>query len=123
METNKKPKFTPGPWQTDTLGIGETDDGCRYRHIETQESIVPYEDRSGFFRMHIALVDAPKNCDESLANAQLIAAAPEMYEALDQIKSMARSSDSMQSPDDLRILMADIEDLVVAALKKARGEK
>ena len=64
-------KYTPGPWvaSTDAIGVvfipGDNPDG---RHPET-----------------VAVVQMPRGSEETAANAQLIAAAPEMLAALQKI--------------------------------------
>jgi len=75
-------KPTPGPWEIDT----ETRPAeiCTVHHVPTQ----PTEDGLGqgwvYIRGAIGYWDADEN--EQMANARLIAAAPELLETLEEIK-------------------------------------
>lgn len=95
-EEVKKPAFTPGPWVWDRLGDVETVDG---KDIATTEAMT----------------------QESLANAALIAAAPDLYEALtgvvDLYVELVNSGDAgFWDPEDVSAIVA-----ARAALRKANG--
>jgi hypothetical protein len=91
-------QHTPGPWtvepydNTDLCGI--------YRVWEVQRRLVG-EDEQAIQR-------------EELANARLIAAAPELLAALERIESAVRSG-------DMRSLVVSLQGIVRAAIAKARG--
>ena len=82
-------EFTPGPWEVFNEGLGsykvsKCDAWLGSSTVRTKE--------------------------ENLANANLIAAAPELYEALERIKSTGV------------FVGAIAQEMMDAALKKARGE-
>lgn len=88
-------EFTPGPW----TALGTDFDGFDiYRRAPNEP---------GGLGEHIAEIDHEDATD--IANARLIAAAPDLYEALEQIAAKAGRMD-------------DIGPIAEAALKKARGE-
>lgn len=84
-----KPKFTKGPW------VARTHDG------ELKHAVI-YLNGGGF---------DISNCPDCVANAHLIAAAPDMYDALASIEN-----DGNQVP-------AWLWDKIQDTLAKARGEK
>ena len=95
------PQFTPGPWKLtsisqDTGAIGI----CKDR-------IMIAEVHNGYSFMDVVQQKHPK---EQFANAYLIETAPELYEALLQVRHGA------EYPDELG-------DIIYAALAKARGEQ
>ena len=85
-------KFTPGPWFANRRYIGVP------RH---KSFIGEARDGNGNW----------SDTERSIANAHLIAAAPELYEALTRCKF-----------DSLNMTFADLE-FCKAAMAKARGEK
>ena len=93
-------KFTPGPWEADFIDRDYPSGDFDYWEVYC----VP-EDR--------ALCDVHGALDRDAANAALIAAAPDMYEALEYIHSEL-------------VVKTDGENyayhMIEAALKKARGE-
>ncbi len=116
-------KFTPGPWEVPHF-VTATDDGdCKCT------SVVEGGYAGGICHIHIdngmsiseGGNDAPP-LEEAKANATLIAAAPDMYEALKKVLGayMGARDDAMHGDanfdDDSTYQMA------VTALKKARGE-
>lgn len=96
-----EPKFTPGPWYV----TGE--DFYRVRRTSTDEVLATIED-GGQVDPEFALSD-----DEQFANAHLIAAAPDLYEALQQSADLITK---MLGADTITGRMA------AEALAKARGE-
>lgn len=93
-----KPKFTQGPWYVYNNGF--------YLEITNE---------SGQEAPTISISDIH---DKNMSNANLIAAAPDMYEALEDIINQAKKT-KMPIPADL----ADsIHILGERALRKARGE-
>lgn len=96
-------RFTKGEWI-----IGDENNQCCEVQIgETVCSISRYEKMSG-----VMVIDR----DEMLANAHLIAAAPEMYHALDRI------SRRMQAGTLDEWSWQALVDLAERTLKEARGE-
>ena len=94
-------KWTPGPWET-SQSLGDA-----YIWAETEEN--------GVFE-HVAVV---LRCDEpgmQDANAHLIAAAPDLYEALEEIADYVGDEVSF-------ILGPPVVSAARAALAKARGEQ
>lgn len=95
------PKFTPGPWKVyrtksgDVLGIGDAKAG----------GVTDYQ--GGFWR----------SGKEKLANINLVAAAPELYEALASILSAINFVNAIPGPKG-KALRAKAG----IALAKARGE-
>lgn len=89
----KQPKHTPGPWIVETY-------------------------HNGLFKI-IKELDKTKSLSGQVwtrieADAQLIAAAPEMLEALEYIKQLLSDGENA---------MQTIENVIDDAIKKARGEK
>jgi len=93
-------KFTPGPWNTDSNSEGE---------IYSRRGIV------------VAFVTNREGDNVGLANAHLIAAAPELYEQLkiarECIAYCRRVHPDLQSGEGI-----PVELFIDAALRKARGE-
>ena len=95
---NDKAQFTPGPWECDKEGVVHKE-GDRCDLIKT---ISPWREDSW--------IEEP----EALANMQLIAAAPDMYEALEELISI-KQTDKGRRWDTARIR-------AIHLLAKARGE-
>ena len=104
----KKPKFTPGPWQAGKNPFTTTIlDGHEGKAIYPKES-----------NYHIAWANAENSngdldIETALANARLIAVAPEMYAELERI------ADILEDPEDCGEISLD---RINAILRKARGE-
>lgn len=93
-------KFTPGPWVADMRGN------------QSPASIDSIE------RFGIAAVGEPGQLsEEDRANARLITAAPELFEACSEALDFIKQIDEFRL-DKLRVLKA-----LTAALSKARGEQ
>lgn len=106
-------KHTQGKW---TVGIYETTPNMLERMKHKQVAVCSDADPSNPKGLLIALCgdidpEEPSNTQESLADAHLIAAAPEMFSALEAWEN-ALKSEGMMVPYFLR-----------DALKKARGEQ
>lgn len=102
-EVEEKKKFTPGPWGVD-------------KNIPNW--IVADN-------IHVADVAQAFDGDFSPFNANLIAAAPELYAALEALLSMCDKhldSDQMIDPRDVELDYATAALKAAAAIKKARGE-
>ncbi len=91
-----EPKWTPGPWTTD-LGPNESAEICMAPDGELIADCYLMTTGNG----------------SGHANARLIAAAPELYEALQAFVNWRYAED----PDD-----GSVTDAAYAALAKARGE-
>ena len=95
-----KPKYTPGPWTVDIQGASSYVRECQTSPFEKGQMIA-------------------KTWGET--NARLIAAAPEMLEALCSIYYMANLQlvlESKYSKPTVAIIMSQLE----SAIAKARGE-
>lgn len=85
----RKENWTPGPWRV----------GPYYRHeVVSDEGVI---------------CCAPIETKQTRINAQLIAAAPDLYEALEEIASMIKGT---------LPITAKIRKIAEAAMAKARGE-
>lgn len=94
-------KFTPRPWWMFENG------GHKYPGIDADGcSVVVYGTDSEYFGVH------GRTDDEAKANSHLIAAAPDLYAALEDCVSQIRA---LCSP-------GDVPESSIKALKKARGE-
>ena len=86
-------KFTKGPWDIEI--------GCSQAFVTTENKFI-----------HESIVDiATGNRDERVANAHLIAAAPEMYEMLEHI-NLTLGDEYSDELDKIEVILA-----------KARGEQ
>jgi len=86
------PKWTPGPWRMDLSGVES-------KHQRVCDVLA-------------------SSLAERNANARLIAAAPELYAALESLLT----HDSAAGPCDVPGLKCDCYERARAALKRARGE-
>ena len=96
-------KFTPGPWLVDEV-LDHRGNPCAY-------SVWPSHERQ-CQRNRIASTPDGVTA-EAKANAHLIAAAPEMYEAAET---------ALECLENNGFARAYVEDLLRNALRKARGE-
>ena len=104
-------KHTPGPWQTDQA-----------------EHDAPYQD----IRIHagkgsiccVWIDDAPLHDynAEQRANARLIAAAPELLEALKELDSWLVCA-CIATPEDMAQSFPHMQQVVSAAIARAEGEQ
>lgn len=107
----RKEKFTPGPWVVGSEGNGSCDYiycddvmGSAIATVRMEYTIIPYE--------------------QKVANAKLIAAAPDMYAALEELldsESVSIFSSAMES-DSWKLDLKEWEVRARSALAKARGE-
>lgn len=98
------PKHTPGPWTAQKERFGKN--GI-FQEINIRGPVVLEESGHTFNPNFVATIN-------NEANANLIAAAPEMLEALERAEVMLLSSKDAQSDFILT--------LIQPAIKKARGE-
>ena len=115
---SEKPKFTPGPWRVATTGDKA--------YHATDMSVVKDVERDNDHQYDIVGICSTGgewHCDyfEKVANAHLIAAAPEMFTALMEVLNWynaftPHATGRMFVPDDM------IEN-VLKAIQKARGEQ
>lgn len=115
-----KPLFTPGPWEVETEYMAEP--GYE-QFIKCQRIVTPVEEgeNGDLVRYTVANINW---CNPVEANAHLIAAAPDMYEALvDSIEAMEYALKYVEGlalgvEQDLRWVITSARQ----ALAKARGE-
>ena len=105
-----KPKFTPGPWKAGK-------NACMTTVLDGHEGKTIYPKGSSY---HIAWANAENSngdldIETALANAALIAAAPEMYKLLAQILKYEPKGVSLNFFDRMNPKIANV-------LRKARGE-
>lgn len=104
--TNKtKAKHTPGPWEA------YYQSWCHTQQVK----------RMGNYAAHVDITS--KNHEEDLANATLIAAAPDLLDACLNIAATAQVNACNKSAGQHRTAIFDAKDLeaVIAAIRKARG--
>jgi hypothetical protein len=101
--------FTPGPWRVDPRNWGDiqTDDG---------KEIGSAFELGNVGEEWLITGDIPWPAPVARANARLIAAAPDLYEALELLVQW------LSGPPDSSFNIADIKGLALTALRKARGE-
>lgn len=108
-----KPKFTPGPWFARKTGGLKLD---QFVCTSDHDCIANMDSGGGGFTI-----------DEVDANTHLIAAAPEMYEALVtalEFFEAKRSPDIYQDPGTMQSFLSEsARQKAEEAIKKARGEK
>ena len=102
-------KATPGPWLVKQAFVAD-------------EFRVMREER-GVGWMRVARLDRDKAGGFSRADAYLIAAAPELYEALDGFLSMFLGVDERETVEEYNARAKAAIDKARAALAKARGEQ
>lgn len=98
----KETSFTPGPWRL---------------HKNKKDQSIITGTTEGWGPDHLATIDTSGNPPERLANASLIAAAPELFEALSLFIQYEGSKDNLGLGQ-----LAVARDKARAALAKARGE-
>ena len=98
-------KFTPGPWAQVPQSNGSVMIARRY---ETGKQLNPHG-----LRLVCNVLVRGSSMSEDDANAHLIAAAPEMYEAVET---------ALECLENKGFARAYVEDLLRNALRKARGE-
>jgi hypothetical protein len=77
----KKFKGTPGPWTQDRMVVTSDDDWVK----PTQVVALTGQTWNGFARVIVRMNGDDTDCEDGLANARLIAAAPTMLETLERI--------------------------------------
>ncbi len=97
------PSFTPGPWRAYRANTNSAGDSALHN--------------GG--RFAVSTVHIP-NFEQELANARLIAAAPELYEALDALSLVVGLTAFKH--EEQRAPLQEAVDAARAALAKARGE-
>lgn len=106
MTNTIKPKFTSGPWRV-------RDSGPQFCSLTPGSKMFVLE-QSSPDELHIGFacswINDPEDAIEAKANAHLLAAAPDLYEALANLEN-----DAGQIPEHAW-------QMVQAALAKARGE-
>jgi hypothetical protein len=102
-------KFTPGEWLVDGATVYALQD-CVWLGLPTKEN------------RFSANVQGKAPEEELIANAHLIAAAPDMYEALEDLSRAYRALMKRSGYDQSDIADSDSLEIADASLKKARGE-
>ena len=103
-------KWTPGPWKV-THEAGDF-----YENVGV--SMDSHQKNPNHFRTaHLWHSECEDDCEETVANARLIAAAPELYESLDKLLHQLSIND-----DEGLFEHADMVIDARAVLAKARGE-
>jgi|SRR5699024_4431295 len=105
-------KFTPGPWRLSSQSPRIIQKDCRDTGSDHGFLIASSmgRDDSGFYASE----------SEADANAHLIAAAPELFEALDTLVSVVGLTAFKYA--EQRAVLQEAADQSIAALAKARGE-
>ena len=107
-------KHTPGPWKVEERTkrgtYGQPVKGCATSISVSANTVL----------FHCAVIADGSNLETAKANAALIAAAPEMFEALVSICAVLAIREDLC--DDSKFL-SDARNRALASLAKARGEK
>jgi len=112
-------KFTPGPWHSGCF-VKNREGGCQCRsilHGGAAGSVAQISMHNGIDRA----TDGSNECPplaEAIANSHLIAAAPDMYEALEMLLANA----AMYNRDSDEVWLS-IKKQAESVLAKARGEQ
>ncbi len=115
-------KFTPGPWELIETAHANIISHWHVQIGEIQVPLFPYKRLYSADRTQSAFVKDP----EQFANAYLIAAAPELYAALEKFaergkEGLAEFREMGMLPDFLKAIELQLEE-INTALAKARGE-
>jgi hypothetical protein len=120
------PQFTPGPWIAD----GFCEENEQATRVGTYDGSPTYYHRTATIAFCQTNHDDDKYGDvptigivAAEANARLIAAAPELYEALENVLAKAVQSHDAWDIDDAWRQWEDSRDRAQAALAKARGDQ
>lgn len=105
-----EPGFTPGPWR-----VGS--------HSDTDIGIIAPNSEHGGQMVAMAVIDedVAQDEDEHLANARLVAAAPDLYAALGAIESYLTSHLVIGKNGKASTEVANMLDAARAALARAKG--
>lgn len=114
-EGSRVEKFTPGPWAAEIVW-GDDQTASTPRAEWTGVHIGPEDDEAPG-RVHGTFIEGHFVNEPAEANANLIAAAPELYESLLTASSWLRT---LSGPDDP--IITEVLAAASAALAKARGE-
>lgn len=114
---------TKGPWVVSggVRRVASTDGKI---HLLYCADIVVGEDDPNGFRGHIASIQSADflhngiTCEEAAANARLIAAAPDLLKALEEIEGQAVCV-AIASVDEVSLMLANCARIATAALTKA----
>lgn len=113
-------KATPGPWMAETPAVCGSEGflGCE------RTPIYGWAIRPKGTSDTIAVLSAGENSlEEQTANGHLIAAAPDLYEALEALSCWDESLIDAVFPGEEREIWREHLDRASAALAKARGEE
>ncbi len=105
-------KWTPGPWLRDGRTV------YALEHAGWRKSVEQFKNR-----FYASVQQTPTTPEEEIeANARLIAAAPELYEALAEFMDIWNSSDSRSASKQAQARRAAMWTKANAAIAKSRGE-
>ena len=112
-------KHTPGPWRVDPKYPGDVQVADGSMEIAKTFNLRTARARGDQY-------DWPETREESVANAALIAAAPEMLEAHERdvvdLGFLLRAIEEGDHTDELRLRISDILRRKASVFAKARGE-
>lgn len=112
-------KHTPGPWHY----IGDGFDSCAAADCGTDGYTVITRDSEGAFEGTICEIDYQNDDAEAEANARLIAAAPELLEALEgMFEDFISIPEMRDKPEYIAKVVAERKEKARAAIAKAKGE-
>jgi len=106
-------KFTPGPWKAQAIG-------SEGYIVETDEPGKTINQRA--YPWGLAMVSGGWNWEEIKANAQLISAAPDMYEALIQARGALRLDAMVDERGEPYGTTVEALKVINKALDKAEGK-
>jgi hypothetical protein len=116
--------FTPAPWRVDNPVLPRDGWGAREGEDRCELTCLPHPT---FDAIEIYARRQRDDYAEHEANARLIAAAPDLYEALLEAKGLAdmavMSDDQEGTPSEDQAALEKLRAKIGAALAKARGEQ
>ena len=109
IDNEKLVAHTQGAWEIEDITSPDRDDGS---------VAIGGKGWGALAKVVVRMQEDDKNSREGEANARLIAAAPDMYEALKRLSAVAESIYVKVSEDEMRI-MREAWDKADAAIRKA----
>jgi hypothetical protein len=102
-------KHTPGPWKTESFSQAESGESVTLE-LHANSGYI------GTFALELDGNHTPEDVAEFLANGRLIAAAPELLEALEAVNEAFHRQSLVEH-------RGDVMPKVWAAIRKAKGER